>query len=128
MSFGKSWNVKIADDIPIIGGLQYEFGMDEKLPIEVSIDEEGIVKVSYNKPEDQPMVEFGKEYKRIKDKAKNADFAAKAFQGSTTFGAGFFDADINIIGYGEGNISELEKGKSYCKNWGNSRNRRKGRL
>lgn len=109
-ALGNDIEVQVPDDVPLIGGGTFKFGLEDKLPIDISIDGDGKLKVAFNKPVDQDFNQYKENYKRLSQKAKNASQLASQFGHVKGFNAGYFDIDGSICGYGEGNISELDKG------------------
>ncbi len=112
-SLGKSLTVKVPDDVPFLGGGTFKVGLeDKKLPIEVKIEGDGTVRIALNKKPDMDINEYKKKYKELeKQAAKNSKKIFNQIKGATSsFGAGFFDADGKVCGYGEGNLSELDEG------------------
>ena len=110
-SVGKKLELNVPDDVPLIGGGKCEIGLDENIPVEVSIDEKGIVKVAF-KRDIQSIDKFGDDYKNLSKRALNRIDAAKALGGTPqNFGCGFFKVTGKLCGYGEGNLSELNNGK-----------------
>ncbi|MBQ6888159.1 MAG: leucine-rich repeat protein [Lachnospiraceae bacterium] len=108
---GESFKIDIPSDVPFIGGSKYKVGFEEALPVEMSVDESGKVKIALNKPADVPLNKFHENYKNLEKKAKRGSDISKAFGKSVSpFGAGFIDVNGKVCGYGEGNISELDKG------------------
>lgn len=109
-ALGNDFEVQVPDDVPLIGGGTFKFGLEDKLPVDISIDGDGKLKVAFNKPVDQDFNQYKENYKRLSQKAKNASQLASQFGHVKGFNAGYFDIDGSICGYGEGNISELDEG------------------
>ena len=108
---GKAMKVEIPNDIPLIGGSTYKVGFEKALPVEMSVDEFGKVKIALNKPVDMPLNKYHEIYKGLEKRALRASMAKALGKSVAPFGAGFIDADGKVCGYGEGNISELDEGK-----------------
>ncbi|MCM1268631.1 MAG: BspA family leucine-rich repeat surface protein [Bacteroidales bacterium] len=109
-ALGNAFEVQIPDDVPLIGGGTYKFGLEDKLPVDISIDGDGKLKVAFNKPADTDFNQYKDNYNRLSKKAKSASQLASKFGHVKGFNAGYFDIDGSICGYGEGNISELNEG------------------
>lgn len=109
VEFGKNVSVTIPSNIPIMGGTELEFGLEEKLPIQVSFDAEtGLVRVALNMGEFDTgdSVKWSKkkeEFQELKNKAITRQKMGNAFGGvPEPFGAGMFSVTGEIMGYGEG--------------------------
>lgn len=109
-SIGSSMEVPIPENVPLIGGGTFSFGLEDELPIDISIDDDGKLKVAFNKPADQDFNQYKENYNRLAKKAKTASQLARQAGNVKGFGAGYFDIGGSICGYGEGNISELDEG------------------
>lgn len=102
--------VTVPDNIPIVGGSELKFGFAKGLPLTVSIDSDsGTVRVAVNRPIKNPdksdeWKELKKEYKNLENKAiKNYINSSKY---ANVFGAGLFEVDGDIMGYGEGYLDD----------------------
>lgn len=109
-SIGSSMEVPIPENVPLIGGGTFTFGLEDELPIDISIDDDGKLKVAFNKPADQDFNQYKENYNHLAKKAKTASQLARHAGDIKGFGAGYFDIGGSICGYGEGNISELDEG------------------
>lgn len=102
--------VTVPDNIPIVGGSELKFGFAKGLPLTVSIDSDsGTVRVAVNRPIKNPdksdeWKELKKEYKNLENKAiKNYINSSKY---ANVFGAGLFEVNGDIMGYGEGYLDD----------------------
>ncbi len=106
VEFGKKVSMTIPSDIPIMGGTELEFGLEDKLPIQVSFDTEtGLVRVALNMDDEDPPKwdKRRKEFENLKNKAAARQKMGNAFGGvPEPFGAGMFSVKGEIMGYGEG--------------------------
>lgn len=112
-SIGDSLKITVPDDVPLLGGGTLDVGFkDKKLPVEMTIDGDGTVKIAFNKKPDLSMNKYEEIYKGINKRAiRNSKKIINQVEGAKQgFGAGYFKIDGNVCGYGEGNISELEMG------------------
>lgn len=109
---GKKIEVSVPEDVPFIGGNEYEFGFKDEMPLEMEIDENGKIKIAFNKPADIDMDRFSKEYKALE---KKVEHKLETLSGNTTFGAGMLDVSGKVCGYGEGNICEIMDGNPEIK-------------
>ena len=117
-SFGDEIKITAPEDMPFFGGSEISLGFDEKFPFEVEIDEDGKIKIAYNKPADTKMKDFERKYKSWESSYKNAGkHAARAMDliGNKSFNAGMVKVSGKVCGYGEGNIKEIVSGNSTIK-------------
>lgn len=104
---GSKININVPEDIPFIGGSEFNFGFDDDMPFDMKIEEDGKIKISYNRPANIDMDKFGREYKNLE---KKVEHKIENIAGSTHFGAGMIDVSGKVCGYGEGNINEIMNG------------------
>ncbi len=112
---GNELKVSVPEDVPFIGGNDFVFGFEDEMPVEVEIDEDGKIKISYNKPADIDMDKFSKKYKDLEKKAGRVAKLTPNIAGVKRFGAGMIDVSGKVCGYGEGNISEIKNGNPTIK-------------
>lgn len=112
-SFGEKIEVTLPDDVPFLGGSTLKVGFDEDFPYKLEIDEKGVIRFAFNISDEMDLVKFGEKYKLIEKislyqgLSKLSSVNKKPYQ----YNAGFVDASAKIVGYGEGNISEINEGK-----------------
>lgn len=104
---GNKININVPEDIPFIGGSEFNFGFDDDMPFDMKIEENGKIKISFNRPADIDMDKFSREYKNLE---KKVEYKIENIAGTTHFGAGMIDVSGKVCGYGEGNINEIMNG------------------
>ena len=104
--------VTIPDSIPLLGGSELNFGLTEKLPIDIDIDNSGKVRVALNMgdfdtSDSAAWYEKKREYANLSGKAESLwNAAEKSGRTPAPFGAGMYFAKANIMGYGEGYLED----------------------
>ncbi|MCM1551468.1 MAG: BspA family leucine-rich repeat surface protein [Butyrivibrio sp.] len=110
---GHEFSVDVSEDVPILGGADstLKFGL-KNLPFAISVDrEQGIARIAVNMGEFD--VKDDKIWNDIKQEYNNAQKRVKqTFISSNSpkqkYGVGAFSANACIMGYGEGQIIELD--------------------
>lgn len=117
LSIGGNIKFKVPDNIPIFAGADFEFGINNNLPVRMKVSEDGKIKFGVTEDlQDNSGLDAWEEYKKSyhnalkeTDKIKNAGFGAAQWGDSgwlknKSYGAGAIKFNCDIMGYGEGII------------------------
>ena len=108
VELGDKLTVTLPDQIPILGGSSLDFGFENELPVKITVDNSGLVKIAlnmgdYDSGDSNAWSNKKREFNTLAQKAINASDAGAAFGGKPQpFGAGMFSVEGSIVGYGEG--------------------------
>ncbi|MDE7269800.1 MAG: InlB B-repeat-containing protein [Acetatifactor sp.] len=117
VDLGDKLTVTVPGNIPLVGNSQLKFGIEDKLPIAVKIDNDtGLVRVAINAKKfdtsnSAKWYEMKEEYENLAKRAASRSTASQAFGGTPqSYGAGMFSAKGSVMGYGEGYLDEKNGG------------------
>ena len=108
VELGDKLTVTLPDQIPILGGSSLDFGFENELPVKITVDNSGLVKValnmgSFDTADSAAWYDKKQEFDSLARRAEALWNSGAAFGGKPqSFGAGMFSVEGNIVGYGEG--------------------------
>lgn len=117
LSMGKKLEFTAPNEIPLLGGTEMKMGFVDQLPVKVSVDDSGLVKIAVNAKEfdsgdTAAWKQVKEDYENLAKRARKLSSSAYTFGGTPeTIEAGMFSVKANVTGYGEGYISDLANGK-----------------